>query len=130
MIYVLIEKKLLSQKVVSNDIKNFFQKNNVFLSSEELMIRIHETYSKNEKFQRIINVKQADDRKISIDLRKKYQLKLKNCKIVDDLLRVNDKIVIFKNNVLQINIIKIHHDEFITEHSNRINIFINVSQYY
>ena len=94
------------------------------------MIKIRETYSENEKFQRIINVKQADDRKISIDFRKKYQLKLKDCRIVDDLLRVNDKIVIFENDVLQINIIKIHHDEFITKHSNRTDIFVNVSQHY
>ena len=94
------------------------------------MIKIRKTYSKNEKFQRIINIKQVDDRKISVDFRKEYQLKLKDCKIVDDLLRVNDKIVIFENNVLRINIIKIHHDEFVTEHLNRINIFVNVSQHY
>ena len=87
------------------------------MSSEELMIKIRETYSKNKKFQRIINVKQVNDRKISIDLKKEYQLKLKNCKILENLLRVNDKIVIFKNDVLRINIIKIHHDEFITKHS-------------
>ena len=70
------------------------------MSSKELMIKIRETYLKNKKFQRIINVKQVDDRKISIDFRKKYQLKLKNYKIDDDLLRVNDKIVIFNNNTL------------------------------
>ena len=130
MIYVLIEKELLFQKVVSNEIENFFEKSNALLSSKELMIRIHETYSKDEKFQRIINVKQVDDRKISIDFRKKYQLKLRNCRIFESLLRVNDKIVIFKNDVLRINIIKIHYNKFIIKHSNRIDIFINVSQYY
>ena len=36
------------------------------------MIKIRETYLKNEKFQRIINIKQIDDRKISINFRKKY----------------------------------------------------------
>ena len=49
LIYVLIEKELLSQKVVSNDIEDFPQKSNAFLSSEELMIRIRETYLKDEK---------------------------------------------------------------------------------
>ena len=130
MIYVLIEKELLFQKIVSNDIKNLFEKSNASLLSKKLMIKIHKTYLKNEKFQQIINVKQVDDRKISIDLKKKFQLKLKNCRIIDNLLRVNDKIVIFENNVLRINIIKIHHDKFIIKHSNHIDIFVNVSQYY
>ena len=116
--------------VVLNDIEDFFKKNDALLSSKELMIRIRETYLKDEKLQRIINIKQIDNRKISTDFRKEYQLKLENCKIVDDLLRVNDKIVIFKNNVLRINIIKTHHDKFITEHSNRIDIFVNISQHY
>ena len=35
------------------------------------MIRIREIYLKDEKFQRIIYVKQVDNRKISIDFRKK-----------------------------------------------------------
>ena len=101
LIYVLIKKELLFQEIVLNDIdENFLEENDVFLSSEKLIIKIRETYLKNEKFQRIINVKQIDNCKLSIDLRKKYQLKLKNCKIDDDLLRVNDKIIIFNDNVL------------------------------
>ena len=127
LIYVLIEEELLSQEVVLNDIEDFFQESNALLSSEKLMIRIRETYSEDEKFQQIINVKQVDDRKISVDFRKKYQLKLKDCKVVDDLLRVNDKIVIFENDVLRINIIKIHHDEFVIRYSDRIDIFVNIS---
>ena len=131
LIYALIEKKLLFQEIVSNDIdENSFEKSDVFLSSEELMIKIRETYSKNEKFQRIINVKQINDCKISVDFRKKYQLKLRNCKIDDDLLRVNNKIVIFNDDVLQIKIIKIHHDKFITKHFDRTDIFANVFQHY
>ena len=131
LIYALIEKKLLFQEIVSNDIdENSFEKSDVFLSSEELMIKIRETYSENEKFQRIINVKQINDCKISVDFRKKYQLKLRNCKIDDDLLRVNNKIVIFNDDVLQIKIIKIHHDKFITKHFDRIDIFANVFQHY
>ena len=57
-------------------------------------------------------------------------MKLKNYKINDDFLCVNDKIVIFENNLLQINVIKIYYDKFITEYLNRIDIFANVSQYY
>ena len=50
MIYALIEKKLIFQKIVSNDIEaDFFEKNNAFLSSEKLMIKIHKTYSENKK---------------------------------------------------------------------------------
>ena len=94
------------------------------------MNRIRETYLKNERFQRIINVKKIKKRKISIDFRKNYSLKLRNCKVNDDLLLVNDKIVIFKDDLLQINVIKMHHDELITEHLNRIDIFANVSQHY
>ena len=101
MIYVLIEKKLLFEKVVFNDIEQeSFDENNVFLSSKQLMNRIRETYSKNERLQQIINVKKIEKRKISIDFKKNYSLKLKNCKIYDDLLFVNNKIVIFKNNLL------------------------------
>ena len=94
------------------------------------MNKIRETYLKNEKLQRIINVKEIKERKILIDFRENYSLKLKNCKINDDLLRVNDKIVIFKNNLLQINVIKIYHNELVTEHSSRIDIFANVLQHY
>ena len=131
MIYVIIEKEFLSEEIVFNDVEQeFFDESDVFLSSKQLMNRIRETYSKNKKFQRIINVKKIKKRKISIDFRKNYSLKLKNCKINDDLLFVNDKIVIFENNLLQINVIKMHHDKFIIKHSNRIDIFVNVSQYY
>ena len=130
-IYVLIEKEFLRKKVVFNDIKQeLFDESNVFLSSKQLMSRIRETYSKNKKLQRIINVKKIKERKILINFRKNYSLKLKNCKVNDDLLLINDKIVIFKNDLLRINVIKIHYDEFVTEHSNRINIFVNVSQHY
>ena len=131
LIYILIEKEFLLQEIVSNDInENFLEKSDVSLSSEKLMIKIREAYSENEKLQRIINVKQINNRKILIDFRKEYQLKLKNYKIDDGLLRVNDKIVIFDDDVLRIMIIKIHYDEFITEHLNRIDIFVNVSQHY
>ena len=94
------------------------------------MSRIRETYSKNERFQRIINVKKIKKRKISIDFKKNYSLKLKDCKINDDLLLINDKIVIFENNLLQINVIKMHHNKFITEYLSRIDIFANVLQHY
>ena len=51
LIYILIEKEFLSQKTVSNDIdENTFEKNDVSLSSEKLMIKIRETYLKDEKF--------------------------------------------------------------------------------
>ena len=131
MIYVLIEKKLLFEKVVFNDIEQeSFDKNDVFLSSKQLMNRIRETYLKNKRLQRIINVKKVKERKISIDFRKNYSLKLRDCKVYDDLLLINDKIVIFENDLLQINVIKMHHDEFVTEHLNRIDIFVNVSQHY
>ena len=101
MIYVLIEKKLLSEKVVFNDIEQkSFDESDVFLLSKQFMNRIREAYLKNKKLQRIINVKKIDERKILIDFRKNYSLKLKNCKVNDDLLFVNDKIVIFENNLL------------------------------
>ena len=94
------------------------------------MNKIREAYLKNERLQRIINVKKLEKRKISTDFKKNYSLKLKNCKVNDDLLCINDKIVIFKNNLLRINVIKIHHDEFITKYLNCIDIFVNVSQHY
>ena len=131
MIYVLIEKKLLFKEIVFNDVEQeFFDESDVFLSSKQLMNRIRETYLKNERFQRIINVKKIEERKISIDFKKNYSLKLKNCKVNDDLLLVNDKIVIFENDLLRINVIKMHHDELVTEHLNRIDIFANVLQHY
>ena len=131
MIYVLIEKEFLFKKVVFNDIEQeSFDKSNVFLSSKQLMNKIREAYLKNEKFQRIINVKKIKKRKILINFRKNYSLKLKNCKVNDDFLLINDKIVIFEDDLLRINMIKMHHDKFVTEHSNRINIFVNVSQHY
>ena len=131
MIYALIEKELLFKKIVFNDVKQeFFDESNAFLSSKQLINRIRETYLKNERFQRIINVKKIKKRKISTDFRKNYSLKLKNCKVNNNLLFVNDKIVIFKNNLLRINVIKMHHDEFVTEHLNCIDIFANVSQHY
>ena len=94
------------------------------------MNRIREAYRKNKKFQRIINVKKIKERKISINFRKNYSLKLKNYKVNDDFLFINNKIVIFENNLLRINVIKIHYDEFIIKHLNRIDIFVNVSQHY
>ena len=131
MIYILIEKELLREKIVFNNIEQkFFDESDVFLSSKQLMNKIRETYLKNERLQRIINVKKIKKRKISIDFRKNYSLKLKNCKVNDDFLLINDKIVIFENNLLRINVIKMYHDEFIEEHSNRIDIFVNVSQHY
>ena len=131
MIYVLIKKELLFKKVVFNDVEQkLFDESDVFLSSKQLMNRIRKAYSKNERFQRIINVKKIEKRKISTDFRKNYSLKLKNCKVNDDLLFVNDKIVIFKDDLLRINVIKMHHDEFVAKHSNRIDIFANVSQHY
>ena len=131
MIYVLIEKKLLSEKIVFNDIEQeSLDKSDVFLSLKQLMNKIRETYSKNERLQRIINVKKIEKRKISIDLRKNYSLKLKNYKVNDDLLLVNDKIVILKNDLLRINVIKMHYNKFIIKHSSRIDIFVNVSQHY
>ena len=131
LIYVLIEKEFLFKKVVSNDVEQeSFDESNVLLLSKQLMNKIRETYLKNERLQRIINVKEIEKRKISIDFRKNYLLKLKNCKVNDDFLRVNDKIVIFENNLLRINVIKMHYNEFITKHSSRIDIFVNVSQHY
>ena len=131
MIYVLIEKELLRKKVVFNDIEQeSLDESDALLSLKQLMNKIREAYSKNERFQRIINVKKIKERKISTDFRKNYSLKLKNCKVNDDLLLVNDKIVIFKNNLLWINVIKMHHDELVAEHSSRIDIFVNVSQHY
>ena len=94
------------------------------------MNKIREAYLKNERFQRIINVKKIEKRKISIDFRKNYSLKLKNCKINENFLFVNDKIVIFENDLLRINVIKMHYDKFITEYSSRIDIFVNVLQHY
>ena len=130
-IYVLIEKEFLSEEIVFNDVEQeSFDESDVFLSSKQLMNRIREAYSKNERLQRIINVKKIEERKISTDLKKNYSLKLKNYKVNDDLLLVNDKIVIFENDLLRINVIKMHHDEFVTEHSNRIDIFVNISQHY
>ena len=116
MIYVIIEDKFLSEEIVSNDVEQeLFDENNAFLLLKQLINEICETYLKNEKLQRIINVKKIKKRKISIDFRKNYSLKLKDCKINDDLLYVNDKIVIFENDLLQINVIKMHHDKFIAE---------------
>ena len=101
MIYILIEKELLCEKIVFNNIEQqSFDESDTFLSSKQLMSRIREIYLKNERFQRIINVKKIKKRKISIDFRKNYLLKLKNCKVNDDLLLINDKIVIFKNDLL------------------------------
>ena len=131
LIYVLIKKELLFEKVVLNDVEQeLFDESNAFLLLKQLMNKIRETYLKNEKFQRIINVKEIEKRKLSTDLRNNYSLKLKNCKVNNDFLRVNDKIVIFKNDLLRINVIKMHHNKFITEYSNCINIFVNVSQHY
>ena len=96
-----MKKKFLFEKIVFNDIEQeFFDESNVFLSSKQLMNKIREAYLKNERLQRIINVKKIEKRKISINLRKNYSLKSKNCKVNDDFLLVNDKIVIFKNNLL------------------------------
>ena len=131
MIYVLIEKEFLFEKVVFNDVEQkSLDENDVSLSSKQLMNKIRETYSKNERLQQIINVKKIEERKISIDLRKDYSLKLKDCKVNDDLLLINDKIVIFENDLLRINVIKMHHDELVAEYSSRIDIFVNVSQHY
>ena len=131
MIYVLIEKELLFEEVVFNDVEQeFFDESDVFLSSKQLINKIREAYSKNERLQRIINVKKIEKRKISINFRKNYSLKLKNCKVNDNFLFVNDKIVIFENDLLRINVIKMHHDELVIKHSNRIDIFANVLQHY
>ena len=131
MIYVLIEKKSLFKKVVFNDVEQeLLDESNAFLLSKQLMNKIRETYLKNERLQWIINVKKIKERKISTDFRKDYLLKLKNCKINDDFLFINDKIVIFENNLLRINVIKMHHDELVIKYLNRIDIFVNVSQHY
>ena len=131
MIYVLIEKELLREKIVFNDIEQkSFDESDAFLSSKQLINKIRETYSKNKKFQRIINVKKIKKRKISIDFRKNYSLKLKNCKVNDDFLLINDKIVILENDLLRINVIKMHHDKFVIKHLSRIDIFANVLQHY
>ena len=131
MIYILIEKKLLFKKIVFNNVEQkSFDESDVFLSSKQLMNKIREAYLKNERLQRIINVKKIKKRKILTDFKKNYSLKLKNCKVNDDFLLINDKIVIFKNDLLQINVIKMHHDELVTEHLSRIDIFANISQYY
>ena len=131
MIYVMIEKEFLSKEVVLNNIKQeLFNKSNVLLLSKQLMNKICEAYSKNKRLQRIINVKKIKERKILINFKKNYLLKLKDCKVNDDLLYINNKIVIFENDLLQINVIKMHHDEFITKYLNCINIFVNVSQHY
>ena len=100
-IYALIEKKLLFEEIVFNDVEQeSFDENDALLSSKQFMNRIREAYLKNERLQRIINVKKIEERKISIDFKKNYSLKLKNYKINNDLLLVNDKIVIFENNLL------------------------------
>ena len=77
MIYVLIEKELLFKKIVSNDVEQkFFDESDVFLLLKQLMNKKRETYLKNENLQRIINVKKIEERKILIDFRKNYSLKL------------------------------------------------------
>ena len=101
MIYILIEKEFLFEKVVFNNIEQeFLDENNVFLLLKQLMNKIREAYLKNERLQWIINVKKIEERKISTDFRKNYLLKLKNYKVNDEFLLVNDKIVIFKNDLL------------------------------
>ena len=127
-IYILIAKKLLFKKVVFNEIEQkSFNESDVFLLTKQLMNRIRKTYLKNKRFQQIVNVKKIEERKISIDFKKNYSLKLKNCKVNDNLLLINDKIVIFENDLLRINVIKMHHDKFVTEHLNHINIFVHIS---
>ena len=79
MIYILIEKEFLFKKVVFNDVEQkLFDESNAFLSSKQLMNKIREAYLKNERLQQIINVKKIEKRKISINFRKNYSLKLKN----------------------------------------------------
>ena len=49
-IYILIEKKFLREKVGFNNIKQkSFDESDVFLSSKQLMNRIREVYLKNER---------------------------------------------------------------------------------
>ena len=64
------------------------------------MNKIQEVYSKNKKFHRIINVKEIKERKILINFKKKYLLKLKDYKVNNNLLCINNKIVILKYNLL------------------------------
>ena len=50
MIYVLIEKEFLFEKIVFNDIEQkLFDESNAFLSSKQLMNKIREAYLKNER---------------------------------------------------------------------------------
>ena len=131
MIYALAEKELLPEEVVSNDAEQEPpDESDAPLSPKQLMDRIREAYPKDERLQRIINAKKAEERKIPADLRKDYPLKLGDCKVNDDLLLVNDKIAIPEDDLLRTNVVKMHHDGPVAEHPGRTGTFANVSQHY
>ena len=97
----------------------------------QLKEMIRKVYKKNKNLQKIIRIKRKSERKISQKLvKKKYHLKLEDCKLNNNFLYFKDRLYVSNDEILYTTIIRQMHESSFADHSEQSSILDLVSRHY
>ena len=103
------------------------------LANPIIIDEICTSYTENEIVQRIIKAKLEGLRKIPYNITKNhFKLKLRDCKVIDDLLYVKDRLCVSpsKENTLYARITKEVHTSLLDGHAGRSSTYDHLSRWY
>ena len=122
-LYVLNEKKFYAKNDEIASKKNDSQSN--------IMKRIKTTYFENVTFQKIMQNKRDERKKIFSNITKnEVRLKLKNCQIKNELLYVKNKIYVFNDEMLHVSILSQIHDNSSKKHVDKTTTYDRLNRHY
>lgn len=103
-----------------------------FLSKFDLIIRIKVVIIKNDIFQKIVYSKKFEKRKISTNIvrKKDIKLKLEDCCLLNNLFYIKNRIYVFNNQELRTHIIKNIYNTLFENYAKRFSIYKRVSRHY
>ena len=124
------ERHFEKNSIKEKSIENFFI--DILIAQSNIMTQIIAVYFYDVNFQRVIEVKRLEFRRIFVDIIKtKIRLKLDDCEIRNnDLLWVKNRLYVLENEKLHKIILKQFHDVSISDHANRAIIYDRLSIYY
>ena len=124
-----------AKKILENDSKN--EKSMIksfsdrFIAHSDIMIRIVTIYSENDTFQKIMQIKRDELKRILANIIKsEIRLKLKNCEIKNEFLWIKNRLYVSDNEIIQNVIFKKIHNSSFENHANRTIIYDRFSKDY
>ena len=145
MIYELSEKKLFAKKKLNeestanedleeNSLNEKSEKeslNENFTSQQEIMKNIKTAYSDDVILQRIMKSKRQEHRRIPVDITKTdVRLKFENCEIKENLFYVKNRVYVFQNDELYVEILRHIHETSSEGHVERVTTYDRVNRFY